>query len=400
MWARARLHIGWSDLLWGLGSCLDPRRRDRDALQREIESLWSPKGDALAAFSVRSGFDLLLQALALPEGSEILFSALNIKGMVKIARRHGIVPVPVDLDLEQMAPDVASMERALSPAARAIVVAPLFGTRFDIAPVVDLARRHGLLVIEDCAQAFVGRDFTGHEEADVSLFSFGPLKFATALGGALLRVRDPELLARMRAIQDGYPVQSPRAFLKRIFKFASFKAFLTRPVMAAADRYFRWRGVDYEEAVGDSVRGIASLGSARKIRQRPPAPMLALLRRRLLRFRPSDLGGGREAGSRLLAQLSGAVLCPGAKNAIHNFWTFPIVVDDPKRVMQALRQAGFDGATLRRSATVPAPGDRPELEPAVAREALAHLLVIPCYAGIPDAELRRQAQVIRDAVGA
>lgn len=396
MWPRARLHIGWSDLAWGLACLATPR--ERDGLEREIEAWWSPRGDALVTFSVRSGFDLVLQALALPAGSEVLFSALNIKGMPKIARRHALVPVPVDLELGRMAPDVASIERAITPATRALVVAPLFGTRLDLAPVLAVARRHGLFVIEDCAQAFAGREFTGSDGVDVSMFSFGPLKFATALGGALLRVGDPELLGRMRAIQRAYPVQTRRAHASRLLKFAAFKAFLSRPVLGAANAFLRRRGRDYEEAVGDSVRGAAGLGSAAKIRHRCSAPLLALLRRRLRRFRPSDLAGGRAAGSQLLALLEDVATCPGAKNEVHSFWAFPILVDDPARVMAALRAAGFDGATLRRSATVAPPPDRPKLDPAVAREALAKLLVLPCYGALPDRELRRQASVIVEAV--
>ena len=65
----------------------------------------------------------------------------------------------------------------------------------------------------------------------------------------------------------------------------------------------------------------------------------------------------------------------------------------------ALRAAGFDGATLRRSATVAPPEDRPKLDPVAAREALAHLLVLPCYDGIPDKELQRLADVVRSTVG-
>src|SRR5690606_31664613 len=128
------------------------------------------------------------------------FSALNIKGMIKIVDRQGLTPVPIDLDIEHMAPRLELIERAITPATRAIVVAHLFGTRLDLAPLAAIARRRGIMLIEDCAQAFDGSRYRGHPEADVSMFSFGPLKTATALGGAILRVRDPALLSRMREI--------------------------------------------------------------------------------------------------------------------------------------------------------------------------------------------------------
>jgi dTDP-4-amino-4,6-dideoxygalactose transaminase len=398
MWSRTRLDIGWSDIAFGVRKCLLPP--DRQNLERQIERYWSPEGDAIVCFSVRSGFDLLLQALDLPQGSEILFSALNVKGMIKIARRNGLLPVPVDLDLDTMLPDLDSLERGITPESRAIVVAPLFGARGDLGPLFEVAKKFDLLVIEDCAQAFAGREFGGSADAAISMFSFGPLKYATALGGAVLRVRDPALLERMREIQVSYSVQKTRPYLTRLLKFAGLKILTSRVVLGAVTRFFQMRGEDYEDSVSDAVRNVAPLGSSKRIRNRCSTPMLAVLQRRLTRFSPSDFSGRIEAGRFLLEELDGAVFCPGTRNPVHNFWVFPILVDDPQAVMAGLRREGFDGATLRRSATVAPPEDRPKLAPVKASDALSKLVILPCYGGIPESELRRQAKVVRSLVGA
>ena len=64
----------------------------RQVAQEKLESFWSEgRNDALACLSVRSGFDLLLQSFALPAGSEVLFSAVTIQDMPKIAEAHGLV---------------------------------------------------------------------------------------------------------------------------------------------------------------------------------------------------------------------------------------------------------------------------------------------------------------------
>lgn len=393
MWARIRLHIGWADLLHATSACLPSR--DPGPLQHRLESLWSPEGNGLAAFSVRSGFDLLLQALALPPKSEIMFSALNIKGMIKIARSHDLVPVPVDLDLERMAPRLDALEKALTPETRAIVVAHLFGARFDLDPVVEFARRHGLLVIEDCAQAFEGPGFIGHPGADVAMFSFGPLKTATALGGALLTVRDAELLGRMRSIQAGYPLQKRGDYAKRIAKFAALKVLLTRPVYGALMRYLEWRKIDYDTAVGDAVREVASLGTEKKLRKRPSTPMLSTMLRRLRRWEAEELRARSRAGDTLRSALEGAVSCPGIGNERHSYWVFPVLVDDPKQAMLALRRAGFDGTNLPRSEAVAAPEGRPHLDPSTARDVLDRMIVLPCYPGLPAGELIREADVVK-----
>ena len=283
MWARIRLDIAPADLAFGVFRCLIPD--DRKRLLKETENFWDAEANTLVSFSVRSGFDLLLQVLAFPPKSEILFSALNIKGMIKIAKRHELVPVPVDLDREHMGPNLDVLERAITPQTRAIVVAHLFGTRLDLDPLCALAKHHNLFIIEDCAQAFDGPTFSGHPEADASLFSFGPLKTATALGGALLRIRDLELAARMRTLQSSYPIQSQKAYLKRILKFGAFTLITSPRMFGWVAGIFRLKGEDYEDAISDKVREVASLGSAKKIRQQPSTALCAMMHRRL-RARP------------------------------------------------------------------------------------------------------------------
>ena len=145
----------------------------------DLEELWSA-GDAFGCLSVRSGFDSWLKALQLPPGSEVLVSAITIRDMVRIIEAHNLVPVPVDLNPEDLSVDIASLNRAISPKTRAILVAHLFGTRQPMEPILDVARKHGLFVAENCAQAFAGRHFTGDPSADVTMFSFGSIKTATA----------------------------------------------------------------------------------------------------------------------------------------------------------------------------------------------------------------------------
>jgi dTDP-4-amino-4,6-dideoxygalactose transaminase len=395
MWSRIRLDIGLADIGHGLLACLSAP--DRAKVERELEELWSREGDAIVSYSVRSAFDLMFQALDLPPGSEVLFSALNVKGMIKIVERHGLTPVPVDLDVAHMGPDLAALERAVSPRARVLVVAHLFGTRLDLDAVADFAQRHGLLLVEDCAQAFMGLDFTGHPKAAVSLFSFGPLKTATAIGGALSRVRDPALLQRMRSVQADYPLQTDRDFAVRLLKFAGLKLILTRPVFAVLTRLLRSVVSDYEDTVGDAVRGVAKLGQPSTLRKRPAAAMLAVLLRRLRRWDKAALAG-RMGSARLLDRhLDGGVLRPATANPVHTYWVYPILADSPKATIAKLRDAGFDGAQQTRSQAVAAPPDRPDLDPKVAREALERLVILPCYPAIPEAEIAREAAIVNRA---
>ena len=393
MWARTQLKIGWLDLLAGAISAV--YGADRDKLTREVEAYWDTSGDTIAAYSVRSGFDLMLQAMDLKPGDEVIFSAINIRGMIKIVRKLGLVPVPVDLDIGHLAPSLERLKAAISPRSRVLIVAHLFGTRLDLDSVFDLARAHGIPVIEDCAQAFNGRSFPGNPKADASMFSFGPLKNATALGGALIRVRDTALRERMRAIQATYPMQSDAKQFKRVRQFAGLKFVSSPRVLQMIHRIFSARGRDYEDAIVENVRNVAPLKNLKSMRYRPSRALLALMARRLRLFREETLEARAAKGRRLRERLGNAVVVPAVDNAHHDYWVFPILVDDPRAFVSALRTEGFDSSDAARTTLIPPPPDRPQLEASIAARLLADLVIVPCYPDMPDAEIEREARVIK-----
>jgi len=393
MWVRKRLDIGWSDLASAVVNCLTPRRRA--ALVERLEKLWSPAEEAIACLSVRSGLDLWLSAVQLPPGSEVLVSAITIPDMLRIIRDHGLVPVPVDVDVEHLAIVPASLQRALTPRTRAILVAHLFGTRLPLEGVVRCCREHNLLLLEDCAQAFAGVGFTGHPEADVSLFSFGPIKTATALGGGLLRVRDLRILAEMRRLSAEQPRQSRAAYLRRLLKYSAMKLLSQRHLYGAVIRCWEGLGGDADHLVNGSVRGFAGPDFFRRIRRQPSAPLVALMHRQIARFHRQRLVTRAGKGQRLWEQLKGIVISPGSQCDEHSYWVFPVVVDDADRLIAALRAAGFDGSSAHSMCVVPPPADRPAVRAETAESILPRIVYLPFYRELPDGQLDRMAAVVR-----
>ena len=142
--------MGWPDVLFGICRVCFPFKQA--GIERFAQGIYADPEHILACLSVRSGFDLLLGALKLPRGSEVLVSAITIPDMIRIIEHHGLLPVPVDLDPQQVAPGIENWRRALTPATRAILVAHLFGGRVAMEPILDLAAQKKLLVIEDCAK--------------------------------------------------------------------------------------------------------------------------------------------------------------------------------------------------------------------------------------------------------
>ena len=393
MWVRTQLKIGWGDLLSGLMASFNPP--DRAAEQARAESYFAAGGDTIAAYSVRSGFDLLLQALALKPGDEVIFSALNVRGMVRIVKEAGLIAVPVDLDIAHMGPSLERLKAAVTPRSKVFVAAHLFGTRLDLDPLFAFAKSKGIVAVEDCAQAFNGRDYPGSEEADLNLFSFGPIKTATALGGALVRVKPAALREKMRAIQNSYPLQPENKHRKRIVQFMGLKLVTSRLVLGAIYRFYKSRGKDYEDSLADKVRDVAPLKTSNNLRYRPSATMLSLLNRRLAQFDMAQVNARQAKGERLRDLIDGGAVMPAQGNAHHDYWVFPLLVREPRKYIEALRAAGFDAADLPRSQHIAAPADRPALEPVTAAKAMKDLIVLPCYDTMPDSELARQADVIK-----
>ena len=387
---RGRIDIGWGDLAAAAVGGLTPG--SRHAAAARVEELWSPGGDAFACLSVRSGLDLLLTALDYPPGSEVLVSAVTIRDMIRVVEGHGLVAVPVDLDMETLSVPRAALERALTPKTRAVLVAHLFGSRMPLDAVAEFAREKGLLLIEDCAQSFTGLDYRGHAASDVSMFSFGPIKTCTALGGALFRIKDRALRATMGEKQAALPVQGRGAFLRRVWRFFLLRLALLRGPYTLLCALCRLRGEDHDVRISHAVRGFSGPDFFANIRRQPGYPLLSLLHRRLSRFDPEPIAARRAAAERLIAHAP-AVERPGRSAASHSYWTFPVLSDSPDDLVRRLWRHGFDATRGTWSLYgVPAPAGRPE--PAQAAAAMSRIVYVPIHPSVAPAELKRLAAAL------
>src|SRR5688572_7568780 len=275
---RGALDIGWRDLASAFaGACLPASRA---AAQADAERAWGDPNRTIACLSVRSGFDLFLQAVAWPPGSEVLVSAINISDMIALLRHHGLVPIPLDISTDTLSVDPCRIAAACTPATRAILVAHLFGARTNLDNIISTARARGLQVLEDCAQAYDGT-YRGHPASDVCMFSFGPIKTSTALGGGMLTVVDSAIAQRMRDLQDRYLPQSHLRFLKRVVQAAALKV-LGRPAIftmfAGGCRAMKF---DHDAVVVHMLRSFKPADLVAQVRRAPSAALCRLLARRL-----------------------------------------------------------------------------------------------------------------------
>lgn len=395
MYARKRLDIGWMDLASGLVNAGLPR--DRESIASRIETWFSSRGEALCTLSIRSGLELYLEQQALPKGSEVLMSALTIPDMWKVVERHGLVPVPVDVDASTLAPKLDVLRRAGSSRTRALLVAHLFGTRFDLEPYARVCREKGWLLLEDCAQAFTGPDYKGHPRADVAMFSFGPIKTSAALAGGVMVVRDASVMKAMRAAHRAWPVQPSGIYARRVLKYAGLKA-VTNPVLYRG--FVKWcelKGTSQDQVIQGTVRGFAGGDFWTKIRHQPSAPLLSVIERRVCGFRSERVVERTRVGRDLVARTGSAASFPGVAAPYHSFWVFTVLAKEPAALVTLLREHGYDATQVATLSAVPAPAHRPDLEPREARATLARMVYLPVYPELPERKVEELASLLRTA---
>ncbi|TAK29853.1 MAG: DegT/DnrJ/EryC1/StrS family aminotransferase [Chloroflexota bacterium] len=157
---------------------------------------------------VGSGTDALhlaLWACNVGSGDEVITVSHTAVATVAAIRLRGAVPVLVDVDPETLCMDPALVERAVTPRTRVILPVHLYGHSVDLDPILSVARRHGIRVVEDCAQShgarYKGRRTGAH--GDFGCFSFYPTKNLGAIGdGGMLVTDDPALHERVRLLRE------------------------------------------------------------------------------------------------------------------------------------------------------------------------------------------------------
>lgn len=157
---------------------------------------------------VNSGTDALilaLKALGISAGDEVITVSHTAVATVAAIVATGARPVLVDIGPDSFTLDLQAAARAIGPKTKAIVPVHLYGLPADMDAIMDLAARHGLKVIEDCAQA-VGARYRGRRVGsigDASCFSFYPTKNLGAIGdGGMVLTNNSEVAARVRQLRQ------------------------------------------------------------------------------------------------------------------------------------------------------------------------------------------------------
>lgn len=194
-------------LLAAVGQVIDHGRFILGPEVVEFEGRFAQLCGSKYAVGVNSGTDALIMALRALEvgaGDEVITVANSFVASASCIALVGARPVFVDVG-DDYNIDPALIEQAITPHTKAILPIHLTGRPSDMDPVMEIAKRHGLYVIEDCAQAILA-EYKGRQVGSigsVGCFSLHPLKTLNACGdGGVLTTDDPEIYEKIRILRN------------------------------------------------------------------------------------------------------------------------------------------------------------------------------------------------------
>jgi dTDP-4-amino-4,6-dideoxygalactose transaminase len=205
-------------------------KSDHRALRSNLLSIWQEALDSAAfiggapverfenafadfcnvryAIGVGNGTDALvlaLRAMQIGEGDEVIVPANSFVATAEAIVHSGARPIFVDADPGTYTIDVNQIENRITPRTRALIPVHMYGQPADMDPILEIAQRYGLRVIEDAAQAH-GARYRGRRAGsmgDAACFSFYPAKNLGACGdGGAVVTNDPDIADMVRRLRD------------------------------------------------------------------------------------------------------------------------------------------------------------------------------------------------------
>jgi dTDP-4-amino-4,6-dideoxygalactose transaminase len=160
---------------------------------------------AVGMNSGTSAIHLALLAAGVGRGDEVITTPFTFVATVSAIDYTGAKPVFVDIDPNTLTLDPAKLEAAITPATKAIVPVHIHGRPADMDPILEIAKRHNLVVVEDAAQAH-GANYKGRRIGSIghmACFSFYPGKNLGAYGeGGAVTTNDPRYAKTLRMLRD------------------------------------------------------------------------------------------------------------------------------------------------------------------------------------------------------
>jgi len=174
---------------------------------QEFENLWAEKHNAKYCVSVNSATSGLVAAIGAAKigpGDEVIVSPYTMSASASCAFAYGAVPVFSDIQEDIYNLDPKSIESNITPFTKAIVVVHLFGNPADMDPIMEIAKKYKLIVIEDCAQSPLA-EYKGRKVGtigDMGIFSLNIHKHIQTGEGGMITTNNEEFATKLKLIRN------------------------------------------------------------------------------------------------------------------------------------------------------------------------------------------------------
>jgi len=349
----------------------------------------------------RMALYFILKAMDFPPGAEIIVPALTFWVVPEITRVAGLKPIFVDIDPTTFTLSPRAVERAITPNTRAVLPTHLYGLACDMDPIIELARRHNLKVIEDCAHSLgaMYRDQMVGTLGDASFFSFQAFKPLNTYGGGLAWIRDPDLARRVGELADGEAWPSEKR-VESILSAGKWQHTFIRPNVFTYSLFPIWYAASWvnakpEERLWERVRPLDPLPTHYRGRFSNVQAALGLAGlRRLPEFIDRTRRHARMLDS-LLGDVPGITIPRTPPDRTHVYYQYCAYVPDSRTIVKRCIRRGVDVAPMHVDVCTRMDlfGWSGPAAPGAERAAAA--VQVPVYESLSDSEIERVGRLRR-----
>ena len=352
----------------------------------------------------RMALYFILKAMDFPPGSEVIVPALTFWVVPEMVRVAGLTPVFADVDPATFTLCPRAVERALTPNTRAVLPTHLYGMACDMDPIVDLARRYGLKVIEDCAHA-LGAAYRGRMVGtlgDASFFSFQAFKPLNTYGGGLAWMRNAGLAGRVGELaeQEEWPTE-PR--VERILRTGRWQHTFIRPRVFTYSLFPIWYAASWvnarpEERLWESVRPLQPLPGHYRGRFTNVQAALGLAG---LEHLPEFIARTRRHArilDGLLGDVDGVTIPQVPPDRTHVYYQYCAYVPDSGTLVKRCIRRGVDVAPMHVDVCSRMPLFDWQGPGTPGAERAATAVQVPVYESLTDREIERVGRLVRKQV--
>jgi perosamine synthetase len=231
---------------------------------KEFEEKFSKyigKKYGIAVSSGTAALEIAVKSLNLPEGSEVIVPTFTIISCVQAIIKAGLKPVLVDSDYRTFNMSPEEVERKITKNTKAIMIVHIYGLPVDVEPIIDIARKYNLLIIEDAAEV-IGQNYKGKlcgSFGNISVFSFYPNKHITTGEGGMILTDDENLYEKCKEYKNlcFSPDPDKRFIHEEIgwnYRMTNLQAALGIAQLERIEEHInrkRWIGRKYNELLAD-----------------------------------------------------------------------------------------------------------------------------------------------------